>query len=178
MTRFFASLAAVLLLAASSPAFAQSQTARSTGVNLLSNGGFEDGGLFTPTDWDTTVAGEVDSAFATSPQQMGDVTTPTTYFMGGSAGWIALDTNGAMVWHVNATGSRGAAVSSPVVSPDGAVVYGIDSGGRVVAIDAHSGAERWHVDLVAGGGTTPALVGDTLYAVLYDGHLRAINANL
>jgi len=57
MTRFFASLAAVLLLAASSPAFAQSQTARPAGVNLLSNGGFEDGGLFTPSDWDTTVAG-------------------------------------------------------------------------------------------------------------------------
>ncbi len=61
MTRILASFAAVSLLSLAgwftqtpSPAIAQPGR---PAINLLSNGGFEEGGLFAPTDWDTTVAG-------------------------------------------------------------------------------------------------------------------------
>ena len=61
--RSFAFLAAVpllLLLAATAPGSAAAQSGRAkaaAGINLLDNPGFEDGGLFNPSAWDTTVAG-------------------------------------------------------------------------------------------------------------------------
>ncbi|MEP7027564.1 MAG: hypothetical protein ABI960_03115 [Candidatus Eisenbacteria bacterium] len=63
MTRNIASFAAVSLLSlagwfsqAAFPSPAAAQSGRPA-TNLLSNGGFEEGGLFAPTGWDTTVAG-------------------------------------------------------------------------------------------------------------------------
>lgn len=53
---FLALLAALLFTALPlAPAAAQGTAAR--GTNLLGNPGFEDGGLFNPSDWDTTSAG-------------------------------------------------------------------------------------------------------------------------
>jgi hypothetical protein len=51
---FLALLTLASVLPAPAPAAAQGGPAR---TNLLANPGFEDGGLFNPTDWDTTEAG-------------------------------------------------------------------------------------------------------------------------
>lgn len=63
MTRIVPSLVALSLLTLSgllvhcaNPASASAQTGRAS-TNLLANPGFEEGGLFTPSEWDTTVAG-------------------------------------------------------------------------------------------------------------------------
>jgi hypothetical protein len=53
---FLAALSTVLALAAV-PGPAAAQGKGRAAVNLLGNPGFDEGGLFSPTDWDTTVAG-------------------------------------------------------------------------------------------------------------------------
>lgn len=56
--RSFAFLAVVpLLLVLATPRPVAAQGAGKAAVNLLGNPGFDEGGLFNPTDWDTTVAG-------------------------------------------------------------------------------------------------------------------------
>lgn len=50
-------LLAALLVPAARPPVAAAQPSAARGTNLLANPGFEDGGLFNPTDWDTTNAG-------------------------------------------------------------------------------------------------------------------------
>ena len=61
MIRNFA-LAVVLSLVAF-PAFAQTSK-----TNILTNPSFEEGGLFSPTDWDTTVAGVPTVLFYWDPE--------------------------------------------------------------------------------------------------------------
>jgi outer membrane protein assembly factor BamB len=126
--------------------------------------------------WTTRAPGLVSSAFASTPQTLGSTTPPSLFFCGGQNGWFALSpADGHTVWQVAATGEQGAAMSSPVVSPDGSTVYGIDSGGQVVAIAATSGTVLWRASYPSGGGNTPALLGESLYAVFYDGLLRSIS---
>ncbi|MEO6461948.1 MAG: hypothetical protein ABIP29_02645, partial [Candidatus Eisenbacteria bacterium] len=55
--RSFAFLAVVPLFLLAMPRPAAAQGAGAAATNLLGNPGFDEGGLFNPTDWDTTVAG-------------------------------------------------------------------------------------------------------------------------
>ena len=57
VVRSFAFLAVALLAAAPAARPAHAAEAAGAATNLLGNPGFEEGGLFNPTDWDTTVAG-------------------------------------------------------------------------------------------------------------------------
>ena len=126
--------------------------------------------------WNSAAAGEVDSALATSTQAFG-TTSPILVFLGGQNGWYCLDgATGAEKWHVAATGLRGASVSSPVIDKDG-TLFGVDSGGLAVHIDGF-GKVLWSKQIAAGGaGATPALVGDHLYAIGFDGILRALKTS-
>jgi outer membrane protein assembly factor BamB len=96
----------------------------------------------------------------------------------GKNGWFKMDvTNGAVIWKVPATGTWGALLSAPQVTADG-TVYGWDFGGMGYAIDVN-GKVIWQKQFTANGdsaGAAVAKIGTTLYTVLNDGNLYAVDA--
>lgn len=126
--------------------------------------------------WSSAALGEVDSALATTHQDLGELNKPILVYAGGSNGWFCLDgKDGSQKWTVAATGGRSATVSSPVVDTGGEM-YGVDSGGLAVKIDV-TGKTVWKRQFAAGGGATPALAGGRLHFVAGDGKLYVINAS-
>src|SRR5262245_32400146 len=70
--------------------------------------------------------------------------------------------------------------SAPVLSPDESTVYVVSSDmegktGTLFAIDAATGATRW-TGYLGVGGTTPAVVGDTVYVQTTSGWMIAYNS--
>jgi outer membrane protein assembly factor BamB len=95
---------------------------------------------------------------------------------GGAHGFFALDVkSGKTLWSVPATGGIEAVFASPLVAADG-TVYAVDSGGIGYAIDTN-GKVLWQKSLgMAGAAGSPAKIGKTLYVVLNDGALHAVDA--
>ena len=112
--------------------------------------------------------GEVDSGLAES--------CDGKIYAGGKNGWLQLDAmTGKTLWKVAATGGYGALVSSPLVDAAGNM-YGVDSGGIGYAIDP-TGKVLWQKTLgPAGAGSSPARIAATLFVVLNDGALHAVDA--
>jgi hypothetical protein len=126
--------------------------------------------------WSSAALGEVDSALATTHQIVGEGRDALFVYAGGSNGWFRMSgKDGTVQWTVAATGVRSATVSSPVVDANGEM-YGVDSGGLAVSIDA-TGHVTWMKQFAAGGGVTPALYKGNLHFVAGDGKLYVIRAS-
>jgi outer membrane protein assembly factor BamB len=100
-----------------------------------------------------------------------------TIYVGGANGWFAIDlATGKTLWKVAVTGGSGATQSSPSLAADGSL-YGFDSGGKGYAIDP-MGNVLWSAQIAqrGGAGASTAKVGGTLYSVLEDGQLYAVDA--
>ncbi len=115
-----------------------------------------------------TGPGEVDGGLAES--------CDGKIYAGGQNGWFQIDAKtGNTLWSVPATGNLHALLSSPLVTADG-TMYGIDHGGQGVAVDVN-GKILWQKQLgPPGTGSSLAKVGNTLYTVLGDGSLHALDA--
>jgi outer membrane protein assembly factor BamB len=67
----------------------------------------------------------------------------------------------------------GGSGTSPAVSHDGSQVYAVDERGRMIAIDAHTGARIWQSDPGGGGSASPSVGADeTIYTPFQD-HITA-----
>jgi outer membrane protein assembly factor BamB len=98
--------------------------------------------------------------------------------VGGTNGWFELDAaTGKTIWMVAATGDTEAILSSPYVTADG-TVYGFDSGGMGYAIDK-TGKVLWKNQIgpqQGFGGAATGKIGNTLFTLLNDGALWAVDA--
>jgi outer membrane protein assembly factor BamB len=99
-------------------------------------------------------------------------------------GWIAaLDVeSGRLLWQTpfGAPEERRAASARPLVTAAGVVVVPDALGNTLVAVDARDGAPRWTFRgerNAIGFATTPATIGDTLYAASGDAHVYALRAD-
>ena len=68
----------------------------------------------------------------------------------------------------------GGGLESGSVVADG-TVYAGTTDGLLFALDARTGAQRWHVETYNAVGATPVVAGETLYAVSKDAHVYAID---
>lgn len=90
----------------------------------------------------------------------------------------ALSTGGATLWRqevVPAADAR-ADASGGGLSTDGATVYVSTGYGRLMALDAATGAPRWTQDLEAPGASSPTVLGDLVLLVARDGRAWALEA--
>ena len=95
-------------------------------------------------------------------------------FAAGFNGWFALDVkSGKTLWSAGATGMYRGVSSSPVLDADGSM-YGVDAAGIGYAFDP-AGKARWSRALGPAGATAPLHLGDTLYVVMSDGNLHAVD---
>lgn len=63
----------------------------------------------------------------------------------------------------------GGSGTSPAISQDGNTVYAVDERGRMIAIDAHTGARRWQSAEGGGGSASPSVGADeTIYTPFQD----------
>jgi outer membrane protein assembly factor BamB len=95
---------------------------------------------------------------------------------GGALGWTQLDAmTGKTEWRISPHGAYPAMVcSSPLVDASG-VMYGFEFDGTGSAIDP-TGKVLWQKAFPGGAGGAPAKIGNTLFVVLNDGNMHAIDA--
>jgi|SRR5579871_395748 len=119
-----------------------------------------------------TGPGEVDGGIAES--------CDGKIYLGGRNGWFQLDPlTGKTIWSVPTTGSTNTILSSPYVTADG-TMYGFDSGGMGYAIDA-KGNVLWKKQIGPNGfqffgGSATGKIGNTIFSILNDGSLHAVDA--
>ena len=115
-----------------------------------------------------TGPGEVDGGLAES--------CDGKIYAGGAHGWTQLDEKtGKTLWQVKPHGAYPAMVcSSPLVTADG-TMYGWEIDGTGSAIDA-TGKVLWTRTWGTKAGAAPTKIGNTLYVVLNDGALHAVDA--
>ena len=90
----------------------------------------------------------------------------------------AVSTTGDVLWSTSLVPAtdRERDASSGGLATDGARVFATTGFGRLVAIDAATGAELWSQRLGAAATSAPAINGDTVYAVSTDSRGWAIDA--
>lgn len=88
----------------------------------------------------------------------------------------ALAPSGALLWQVDLTppDARREDASGGGLASDGRTVYVTTGYGRIHALDASTGAERWVQDVNAPAGVAPTIAGDLLYIVSRDSRVRAL----
>ena len=112
--------------------------------------------------------GEVDAGLAES--------CDGKIYAGGANGWTQMDAKtGQTLWRVPPHGAYPAmVVSSPLVTADG-TMFGWEFDGTGWAIDT-TGKVLWQKQWPTKAGAAPTKIGDTLYVVLNDGALHAVDA--
>lgn len=67
----------------------------------------------------------------------------------------------------------GGSGTSPAISQDGNTVYAVDERGRMIAIDAHTGARRWQSAEGGGGSASPSVGADETIFTPFQDHIIA-----
>ncbi len=90
----------------------------------------------------------------------------------------AFSTGGQLLWsrEVGPPNAQRADASGGGLSTDGTTVYVSTGYGRLVALDAASGAPRWTQDLDAPGSSSPTILGDVVLLVARDSRAWALEA--
>lgn len=89
----------------------------------------------------------------------------------------ALAPGGALLWQADLTPAHAQRedASGGGLASDGRTLYVTTGYGRIHALDAETGAERWVQDVNAPAGAAPTVVGDLLYVVSRDSRLRVLD---
>ncbi|MBW7922058.1 MAG: PQQ-binding-like beta-propeller repeat protein [Rubellimicrobium sp.] len=89
----------------------------------------------------------------------------------------ALAPTGALLWQVDLTppNARREDASGGGLASDGRVLYVTTGYGRIHALDAATGAERWVQDVNAPAGAAPTISGNLLYVVSRDSRAWALD---
>ena len=84
-----------------------------------------------------------------------------------------IDITDDALWIAFQAPMGGGSGTSPAVSHDGNQVYAVDERGRMVAIDAHTGARIWQSDEGGGGSASPSVGADETVFTPFQDHIIA-----